>query len=105
MRKFLIVLAILAMAAPALGADVLINSKIDSITVAQDKNGDTYVRAIITETRSLRGEEYTDGVAVVGFREQGEAMMNLKEGDTIKAICEQREYNGRTSYRVLKLVQ
>jgi len=107
MRKFLVMLSIIAfifVATVAMAADVVVNSKIQSVSTAIDKNGQEYVRVIVNETRKLQGVEYDVGVAVMAFRSHVAAAKQLKAGDTLKAICSEREYKGRTSYTILKLL-
>lgn len=107
MRKFITILSIIAiisLATVAMAADVVINSKVQSTTTELDKNGNEYVRVIINKTYKLQGVEYEKGVAVMAFREHVPAIKQLKAGDTLKAICSEREYKGRTSYTILKLL-
>ena len=108
MRKFFVILSIIAVlfcfTTTAIAADVVIKSKIQSITTALDKNGNEYVRIIVNEARKLQGVEYSTGVAVMAFRLHVDAVKHLKEGDTLNAICSEREYKGRTSYTILKLL-
>ena len=85
-------------------ADVLIDTKIQDKVVAVDKNGNTYVRFIINETRKLQGVGYDVGVAVMAFSAHVEAANKLEAGDSLKAICSSREYQGRKSYTILKLL-
>jgi hypothetical protein len=101
----MLIVAALLLVVPFISlADVLVNAKIDSVTSAIDKNGNSYVRFIVIETKSLQGIEYTDGTAVMAFGSMVKAVKNLKDGDTLKAICSEREYKGRKSYTILKLL-
>ncbi|GAG70842.1 unnamed protein product, partial [marine sediment metagenome] len=54
--------------------------------------------------RKLKGVEYSTGVAVMAFRDHAAQLSSLKDGDTLKAICAEREYNGRKSYTILHVV-
>jgi len=108
MRKIFAVLCItvmLTIAIPALAADVLLNAKIDNVTQAIDKNGNEYIRFIVTENRMLQGVEYQVGVAVMAFRGTVTQAKSLSEGDTLKAVCTEREYKGRKSYTILKILE
>ena len=99
MKRFLAVLALVLMfAAPALAVDKILNDKIDSATVAIDKNGNQYVRFIVNETRKLQGVEYQVGVPVMAFGSMVAKAKTLKAGDKIKAVVASREYKGNTSY-------
>jgi len=107
MRKFLIVLSIICMlfiVSVAQAADVVITAKIQSVTTAIDKNGNPYVRFIVDETRKMQGVEYEVGVAVMAFRGTVKEAKTLKDGDVLKAICSEKEYQGRKSYTILKLL-
>ena len=107
MRKSLIVLSIICLLLIPLfvqAADIVIDAKIDSATTAIDKNGNEYVRFIVNETRTIQGVSYEVGVAVLAFGGVVKAAKSLKDGDTLKAICSQREFQGRKSYTILKLL-
>jgi len=103
MKKFFAVIAMVCMlsvslVAPALAVDKILNDKIQSATVAIDKNGNQYVRLIVNEERKLQGVAYEVGVPVMVFGELAEKAKGLKAGDTIKAIVASRMYQGNTSY-------
>lgn len=108
MRKFIILLSIISLmflTTPAFAKDVILNSPIDSITTGVTKNGNPYVRIIITEKRTLSGVEYDSGTAVMAFRGHVDAALKLKDGDTLHAIATERLWNGRKSYTILKLLE
>ena len=92
------------MVTPAIAGDVLIDAKVQSVTKAVDKNGNSYVRLIIDETRKLKGVDYSTGVPVMAFGDHAAQLSSLKDGDTLKAICAEREYQGRKSYTILKVI-
>ena len=107
MRKAIVVVgfivALMLFAGMAV-ADVLIDTKIQDKAVAVDKNGNQYVRLIVNETRKLQGVGYEVGVAVMAFQSHVEAASKLNAGDSLKAVCSSREYQGRKSYTILKLL-
>ena len=108
MRKLSIVLSILCLLLIPIfvqAAEIVVDAKIDSATIAIDKNGNEYVRFIINETRSIQGVSYEVGVAVMAFSGTVKAAKNLKDGDNLKAICSIREWQGRKSYTILKLIE
>ena len=97
-------MAVMFLVAFAHAEDVALNAQIQSVAQALDKNGAPYVRVIIEEQKKLSGVNYKVGVPVMFFGtlvEQGKA---FKAGDTLKAICAKREYQGRTSYTVIQLM-
>ena len=109
MRRFIILLSIISLivlATPALAKDVLIkDAPIDSITTGVTKNGNPFVRIIITEKRTLSGVEYDAGTPVMAFRGQVDAALELKDGGTLSCIATERLWNGRKSYTILKLLE
>jgi len=101
MKRFLAALALVCfLTVPAFAVDKILNDKIDSATVAIDKNGNQYVRLIVNETRKLQGVEYTVGVPVMCFGSLAQKAKALKAGDKVKAVVASREYKGNTSYTV-----
>jgi hypothetical protein len=106
-KRSLIVLSIICLLLIPIfvqASDVVINAKIDSVTAAVDKNGNDYIRFIVNETRTIQGVNYEVGVAVMAFGGVVKAARSLKDGDILKAICSQREYKGKKSYTILKLL-
>jgi hypothetical protein len=85
----------------AIASDKMLDAKIVSASTSTDKNGAEYVRILISEDRSLQGVKYTQTVAVMAFGEMVAKAKGLKSGDTLKAVCSEREYRGRISYTVL----
>jgi len=98
--------AILAIFLPvtASAEDVLLNARIQDVAIALDKNGKQYVRIIVNEERSLKGIAYDVGVPVLGFGSHVEKARSLKKGDTLKAVCDRKESQGRVTYFILKIV-
>jgi hypothetical protein len=98
------IVAVLSLVATA-SADILVNAPVQSVTTFLDKNGQTVARIVIAEKRALQGIDYEVGIPVMAFREHVEAVKNLNEGDTLKAICAKRAYLGKVSYVILKVVE
>ena len=63
------------------------------------------MRVVITEDRSLNGVKYQTEALVMAFGGQVEEAKGLKPGETFKGICNGREYKGRLSYTVLKVLK
>ena len=96
---------IMAVSTVAFSAEKVIEAKLtqDAIT-NMDKNGNPYTRLIVNQKAKLQGVEYEIGVACMAFGDLSEKVANLKEGDVLKAIVSEREYQGRTSLTILKLL-
>jgi len=105
MKKLIVALCLvltLAIAGSAVAAEKLLVGEIQSVTIALDKNGNEYVRAIVSEQKELNGIKYAVGIPVMFFGDMVPAGKSLTEGSTFKGIVSGREYNGRTSYTVIK---
>lgn len=90
--------------APTMAADMILDTQILDISQQTDKNGNLYTRAIILEKRSLEGVEYEDTVAVMAFGEMAAPLATYQAGEQLKAVVGSREYQGRTSYTVKKII-
>lgn len=96
-------LAILAV--PALAKDIMLQAPIARADVVLDKNGQEYVRLIVTETRTLDGVKYEAEVPVMAFGSQVAPAKAFKTGDKFKGICSSRVFEDRPSYTILKVLQ
>ena len=109
MKALLVTLVILAIMLSATNhvyaKDVMLESKIQNVTVNLDKNGNEYVRVIVEEEKELNGITYKVGVPVMAFGDMVDQARNLIEGDSFKAICSAGEYKGRTSYTLLAVIE
>lgn len=99
-----VILALLFIAIPAMAAEQVIDLPITGKVVAPDRNGNTYVRFIVGETKSLQGVEYSIGTAAMCFGPVVEQATDLDIGQNLKAIVQKRVFNGRESYTVLKIL-
>lgn len=98
-------LAFVFVANPAHAQDVVLKAKVTDVSVATDKNGTEYVRAIVTETRSLGGITYEAGVPVMFFRDTVETGKSLQIGDQLECIANESTYNGSKSYTFRALLK
>ena len=89
----------------AVAAEKIIDTTADQVTVALDKNGNEYVRVIVSEPKTLQGISYTAQTAVMCFGSTVEEAKTLQEGDPIKAIVSEQEWKGRTSYTLVQLIK
>ena len=101
----LVIMLVLSLSIPAAHAkDVVIKAQVTSVTKALDKNGNSYTRIIVEESRELNGIAYTSGVPVMAFSEIAGQVKGLKAGDTLHVIAAKRTFEGRDSYTILKVI-
>lgn len=112
MRKLIILPSIMALLfasltliTPAFAKDVVLKAPIQSLTTGVGKDGNPYIRIIITEMRVIEGIEYPAGTVVMAFRGHVDAVSKLKDGDTLHAIATERFWNDHKSYTILKLLE
>jgi hypothetical protein len=86
------------------GGDKQIDATIESLEFKLDRNESPYARAIIQDEFELNGVKYTKGVPVMAFGE-GNKLEDYNKGDRLKAIVGVSEYNGRTSYNLIKILE
>ena len=96
---------VLAFAGMAVAKDVVLEGKLTAVMNATDRNGNPYVRAIITEERELNGVKYSAGVPLMFFGEHVAKGQTLQAGDTIKCIASSRNWMGRPSYTYLSAIE
>ena len=89
----------------ALAEDLFLTARIQDVVLALDKNGKQYVRVIVNEERTLKGITYEVGVPIMAFGSHVQKAKTLQKGETLKAICDRRESQGRVSYTILKIIQ
>lgn len=99
------ILTIIALIPFATAAPEIVTGKATSVGTFLDTNGQTYVRIIIQETRSLDGIEYSLEVPAMAFGNAAEAAKLVKAGDTVKMIASAREFQGRSSYTIHKIIK
>ena len=78
---------------------------VQSIGEYTDKNGDRYMRAIVSETRSLNGVTYQAGVPVMTFGDSKNQLAGISAGDQISFIADKRLYNGSNSYTLRAVIK
>lgn len=105
MISILAIVFILSTVIVALALDSMVTAPIASVDTLIDKNGNEYVRVVITEDRSLNGVKYQTEALIMAFGSQVEAAKILKAGDMFNGICSSREYKGNLSYTVLKVIK
>lgn len=98
------VLFITSTAVTVLALDAMVTAPISKVDTLIDKNGNEYVRIVITEDRSLNGVGYKTEALVMAFGGQVEPAKELQPNTTFKGICSSREYKGNLSYTVLKVI-
>jgi hypothetical protein len=86
---------------PVQAKEIMLSAPIKSMVTKADKNGNEYVRFIVTEQRELNGTAYTVGTAVMCFGDTVAKAKEYSEGDTLNAIVNSRFYKGRKSYTLI----
>jgi|SRR5210317_1997780 len=109
MKRLLIVLLICALfVAPAFATDKVVKATIQSSVEKTGSDGMPYIRFIINENRvkTISGVEYPYevGVAIMCFGDLVEEGRKLSQGDELHAIAEEREYQGRKNFVLLKFL-
>ena len=108
--KWAVTLAVMAamlfmvMPPTAFAAEKIIDLQVTGKTVALDRNGAEYVRLIVNESRKIQGVEYEVGIPAMAFGTSAETAKTIEVGQNLKAIVNEREFNGRQSYTILKLL-
>jgi hypothetical protein len=114
MKRFVFAIAIMAMLSYALlvpfatgasAAEKILSAEVTATTMGIDKNGNAYVRLIVTETRNIGSVSYEIGIPAMCFGSQLDAASEIKSGDTVKAVVQAREFEGRSSYTILKILE
>jgi len=102
----LIALVMIGLSISANAEDKMLSTKIDSATIATDKNGSEYVRFIVTEPRQLNGVEYDKALPLMAFGANVEPAKAYKAGDVVKCIANYRKLpDGRESYTIISFVK
>ena len=96
---------VMAIASLSYAADKILDTTIDSATTALDKNGNEYVRLIITEPRTLNGVQYQKSLPVMAFSPNVDAAKAYSAGDSVKAVVTPRDYQGSQSYTVVSFIK
>ncbi len=110
MKKLTIaIIAVLMIVVTGTAWAEILNHKIESVTVATDKNGNEYVRIIIAVEKTESGVTYSVGMPAMVFSSTGAETMNaakaLKAGDTLKAAASLRKAPGfNDSYTIHKIL-
>lgn len=106
MKQLILALTIcLAFTSIGMAAEVQLQTTADSVTVSLDKNGSEYVRVIISETKNLNGVEYERTLPLMFFGNMVPAGKAIQAGDAINCIASYREFQGRSSYTALKMIE
>ena len=112
MRRYahiLVIIAILsnliAFSIAIAGPDRILESKVQTSTLAKDKNGAEYVRLIVEDKRNLNGLEYIASVPAMCFGTVAERAKPIRAGQAVKLVVSESEYQGKKSYTVLHIVE
>ena len=100
-----IAIAVIFTATLAVAQDKLVTTKVSKVTVAKDKNGNEYVRLSVESPKELNGVAYTTTESAMAFGDMVAKAKTVKAGATVKMIVSEREFQGRQSYTVLKIME
>jgi len=89
----------------SMAAEEVIEGTITNVTTLNTSNGEPYTRLIVTFKREIEGNAYEVGLPVMGFGEQAAPAAELEQGQTLKAIAQNRIFQGRESYTIIKLIE
>lgn len=90
---------------PAFGAERVVDLPITNKVTTLDRNGNEYTRLIVTESKTIQGVSYDMGVPAMAFGSVNEGAKALEIGDNLKAIIGDRQFNGRSSMTIIKLLE
>lgn len=96
----IIAILVCALVSVATAEDQVLTATVQSVMSSTTKTGDSYVRIIVAETKTLQGTEYTTGVPVMAFRDLASRGGKFSEGDELRAIVSPRTFEGKDSYLV-----
>jgi len=88
-----------------IAADKILDTTVRDVKQAIDKRGVEYTRMIVTDQRELNGVKYETDCALMAFGDASKEAKLVKAGSKIKAIVSAKEYQGRTSYTLIKLLK
>jgi saccharopine dehydrogenase-like NADP-dependent oxidoreductase len=105
-RIAIVTLIVLGLFTPfAMAADQLITAAVSNVKIAKDRNGAEYVRLMVETPKELNGVQYTTGSPAMAFGQLVAKAKTVKAGQTIKMIVSEKDFNGRTSYTVIKFLE
>jgi len=102
MKKYFVILFVLLFAGTAFAGDVVIEKRIAEAKLKQDSKGKNYAMFVVSAKQELNGISYDRDTLIFAFGDQYEKVKHLKKGDTLKAICSERIFQGQRNYTVLK---
>ena len=88
----------------ASAAETILEAKVTSVVTNLDKNGNEYTRLIVDVDRKIQGVNYTVGTPAMAFGSLNAEAKEMKAGDTLKCIASERQYQGRTSFTIIKML-
>lgn len=99
------IVAIIAIFAVVSNAqDLLINTKINTVTQKISKNGEQYVIFTYPDQRELNGVKYSTEISVFAFK--NEDAKKLKSGDQVKAVVKKSvDRSGNEFHTLISLVK
>ena len=85
--------------------DCEIQGTVSSVATLTTQDGEPFTRVLTSFNREMNGIKYTVILPVMGFGEQAEPAAKLNQGDPLKAIVQNRIFQGRESYTIIQLIE
>lgn len=80
---------------PALAAEQALTFKPESVAISKDKNGNEFVRMVISENKTANGIPFKSSYTVNAYREHVAQAKLIKPGQEVTAVVQMKEYNGQ----------
>lgn len=98
--RFVVVLVVLSFAGIACAEDKIVTGKIERVFLKKDKNGNNFTVLIMKDNKVLEGISYKADTPFMCFGDTNESCKNLKAGQSVKLIVNDRPRGAQ----VLKVV-
>lgn len=85
----------------AFSAEMMFEAQIASIETLIDKNGNEYTKAIVNVDETIEGVKFSIGRALMAFGNLSDDLAAYNAGQTVKAVVQERTFQGSTYYNVL----
>ena len=101
----LITIAILSTTTLVCAKDSIIELPIKKIITKQDKNGEDFKIIIVKVPKVLNGVKYEGSMTVMAFQDTIDMTESIEVDQTLKAIVNIREYQGRETATLISVLE